>query len=501
VDETDGPETGHGKRETVTAMIDLRSIDAFIDDHFNAHLERMRAFVRQPSISGEGVGMTEMADLVAQTIREIGGTSEIVPTSGWPVVYGELHEGRPQTLLLYGMYDVQPVAGEAWTVPPFGGEVIDFEDLGPCVVSRGATNQKGPLAGLLSALQSIRTVAGRLPVNVKFVVEGEEELGSRHLPEFIDRQRDRLSADGTYFAAFSQDRTGKPILWLGVKGIVFFEMTCRGGGWGGPATRGIHGSQGAWIASPVWRMLHAMATMAGPDERIRIDGIYDRVHAPSPEDEAVLAALAETFDPSVTLRSNDVRRFKYDLRGVELLRRYLFEPILNIDGIAGGHFGPGTKTLLPHEITAKMHVRLVPDMEPEDVREKIVAHLARIGCADFDVRFEEGYPWAKMSPSAPISQAMIRTFRSFGREPEVWPNIAGSAPFYLFSRVLQQPFTMGGLGHGGRAHSPNEYATVDGLRRFEKSVARFLYEFASSEPSSTVSSPQRADQSAGAGAP
>lgn len=462
-------------------MEHLPQIYEYIDQHFDAHLERMRTFVRQPSISGEGVGMAEMADLVAQTIRDVGGRSEIVPTSGWPVVYGEIDEGRPKTLLLYGMYDVQPVAGEDWTVPPFGGEVIDFDGLGPCVVSRGATNQKGPLAGLLSALASVRAVAGRLPVNVKFVVEGEEELGSRHLPEFIDAQRERLRADGTYFAAFSQDRVGTPVLWLGVKGIVFFELTCRGGDWGGPTSRGIHGSQGAWIASPVWRMLHAMATMAGSDERILIDGIYDAVTPPTTEDEAVLAALEATFDPALTLRSNDVRRFRYDVRGADLLRAYLFQPILNVDGIAGGHYGAGTKTLLPHEVTAKMHVRLVPDMEPDDVREKIVAHLARIGCADFEVRFEEGYPWAKMSPSAPISQAMIKTFRSFGMEPQVWPNIAGSAPFYLFSRVLGQPFTMGGLGHGGRAHSPNEYATIDGLRRFEKSAARFLYEFASSE--------------------
>lgn len=459
-------------------MTDLGQIFDYIDKHFAAHLERMRTFVRQPSISGEGIGMAEMADLVAQTIRDIGGTSEIVPTRGWPVVYGELDESQPKTLLLYGMYDVQPVAGEDWVVPPFAGEVIEFDGLAPCVVSRGATNQKGPLAGLLSALQSVRSAAGRLPVNVKFVVEGEEELGSRHLPEFVGSHRDRLAADGTYFAAFSQDRTGKPILWLGVKGIVFFEMTCRGGAWGGPTTRGIHGSQGAWIASPAWRMLHAMITMAGSDERILIDGIYDAVKPPTAEDEAVLSALAQTFDQDLVLRSNDVRRFRYDAQGADLLRRYLFEPILNIDGIAGGHYGAGTKTLLPHEVTAKMHVRLVPDMEPDAVREQVTAHLAKIGCADFEVNFEEGYPWAKMSPSAPISQAMIRTFRSFDLEPEIWPNIAGSAPFYLFHRTLRQPFVMGGLGHGGRAHSPNEYATVDGLRRFEKSVVRFLYEFA-----------------------
>lgn len=460
-------------------MEDLSRIDAHIDEQFDRHLDRVRTFVRQPSISGEGVGMQEMAELVAASINELGGRSEIVPTSGWPVVYGEIDAGAPRTLLLYGMYDVQPVAGEDWMVPPFGGQIVDqFEDLGPCIVNRGIANQKGPLAGAFNALASVKSVAGKLPVNLKFVVEGEEELGSRHLPEFITRYKDRLRAEGTYFPAFAQDRSGKPIIWLGVKGIVFFELVCRGGNWGGPTTRGIHGSNNAWIASPVWRMVHALKTMVDEHERIAIDGFYKSVAPPTGEDEQVLDQLEKTFEPDIVLKSNDVRRFKYNLRGTPLLRRFLFEPQLNIDGLAGGHHGAGTKTLLPHEVRVKMDVRLVPNMEPEEVRDKIKAHLRKIGCADFELHLEEGYPWARMSPSAAISQAMIRTMSAFGREPEIWPNIAGSAPFYLFSRVLGQPFTMGGMGHGGRQHSPNEYATVDGIRQFEKSAARFLYEFA-----------------------
>lgn len=458
--------------------MDFKRVDAYIDEHFPQHLARVQRFVRQPSISGEGVGMQEMAELVAGSIREIGGSAEIVPTPGWPVVYGELDQGAPRTLLLYGMYDIQPVVGEDWLVPPFEGRVIPFEDRGECVVARGVYNTKGPLAGLFSALESIRAVEGRLPVNLKFMIEGEEELGSRNLPAFVERYRERLRADGTYFAFYAQEKTGKPVLWLGVKGILFFELACRGGEWGGPTARGIHGSLGALIASPAWRMIHAMETMTGPDERITIDGIYDRLIPPSAEDEGVLAGLAKTFDIALELRENEVRRPKHNLSGADLLRRYLFDPILNIDGIVGGHHGAGSKTLLPNEVRAKMHVRLVPNMEPDDVREKILTHLKKIGCADFAVHFEEGYPWAKMSPSAPISQAMIRAMRSFGLEPEVWPNIAGSAPFYIFSRTLKQPFVMGGLGHGGRAHSPNEFATLDGMRLFEKSVARFVAEFA-----------------------
>jgi acetylornithine deacetylase/succinyl-diaminopimelate desuccinylase-like protein len=456
----------------------MDDVMTYLDRHFDAHLDRVRAYVRQPSISGEGTGMAETAEMVRDSIRRLGGTAEIVPTPGWPVVYGELHAGAPKTLLLYGMYDVQPVEGEDWMVPPFAGEIVDLPDFGPSVVARGVYNTKGPLAQQFNVLESIQAVRGRLPVNVKFVIEGEEELGSRNLPGFVDAYRDRLGADATYFGFYCQDRGGKPMLWLGVKGIQYFEVSCRGGAWGGPRTRGVHGSNAVWVGNPVWRLLQALATMSDSAEQITIDGFYEDVVPPSPEDEELLRQLGETFDPASELWKWDAERFKYDATGVDLLRRYLYDPTLNIDGIWGGYTGPGMKTLLPHEVRIKMDVRMVPNMIPERVRARIRAHLAKIGRQDIQVHFFEGYPPAKTSVKEPVVQAMIRTFRAMGHEPEIWPHLAGSAPFYLFRQVLRQPFVTGGLGHGGRPHSPNEYATVAGMRLFEQSVARFLYAFA-----------------------
>jgi len=458
--------------------VEIERVFSRIDAEFERHLDRVRAFVRQPSISGEGVGMHEMAGLLRDTIVSLGGHSEIVPTPGWPVVYGAIDAGRPKTLLLYGMYDVQPVEGEDWMVPPFAGETVTLPEFGPSIVARGVYNTKGPLAGMFNVLEAIQQVDGRLPVNVKFVVEGEEELGSRNLPGFIEAYRDKLAADATYFAFYCQDPHGKPVLWLGVKGIQYFEVACRGGSWGGPRTRGVHGSNAVWVGSPAWRLVRALATMMDDEEQIQLAGFRDDIVPPSAEDEALLAALAKTFDPDTHLWSWDAERFKYAEDRVALLRHYLYDPTLNIDGIWGGYTGPGMKTLLPHEVRVKMDVRLVPNMEPERVRERIRAHLARIGRGDIAVHFYDGYPPAKTSVTAPVVQALLRAVRSFGLEPEVWPRLAGSAPFYLFSRTLGQPFAAGGLGHGGRPHSPNEYATVEGMRLFERSVARFLYEFA-----------------------
>ncbi len=456
----------------------VQQIFSHIDEVFDRHLDRVRAFVRQPSISGEGVGMQEMAVLVRDSIAALGGHAEIVPTPGWPVVYGELNAARPKTLLLYGMYDVQPVEGEEWIAAPFAGEIVDLPGVGRSMVARGVYNTKGPLAGLVNVLESILAVEERLPVNVKFVVEGEEELGSRHLPRFIDAYRERLRADATYFPFYGQDRHGKAVLWLGVKGIQYFEVACRGGAWGGPRTRGVHGSNAVWVGSPVWRLLRALGTMMDDGEAIQVYGLRDDIVPPSAEDEALLERLATTFDAATQLWMWDAERFKYPVQGADLLRRYLYDPTLNIDGIWGGYTGPGMKTLLPHEVRVKMDVRLVPEMEPERVRECIRAHFQQIGRGDFDVHFHDGYPPAKTSIHEPVVQALIRACRALGGEPEVWPHIAGSAPFYLFRRTLGQPFAAGGLGHGGRPHSPNEYATLEGMRAFERSVAQFLYEFA-----------------------
>jgi acetylornithine deacetylase/succinyl-diaminopimelate desuccinylase-like protein len=479
-------------------MAAREKIHGHIEDHFDQHLERVKAFVRQPSISADGTGMAEMAELVAAQIREVGGKAEIVPTPGYPVVYGEIDAGAPRTLLVYGMYDVQPVVGETWDVSdPFGGEVLDasteappesgeglggvLPDLGPCLVNRGVFNSKGPLIGFFNALQSFRASDQPYPLNLKFMVEGEEEMGSRNLPGFVEAYKDRLQADYAFFGFYAQDVKGKVIMHLGVKGILFMEMIARGGDWGGPTTRGIHGSNAVWFHSPTWALVQALSSMLTPDQKhILIDGFYDDIVSPSAEDEELLMRLAATFSPETQLQVNEVGRYKYDLTGVDLMRKYLYQPTLNIDGIISGHTADGTKTLLPHEARAKVDIRMVPNMRPERMLQLVEDHLARHGYADkVEAAVEDAYPPAKLRLAGnPAAVALLKTYRELGHEPEVWPHLAGSAPFYLFTEVLDIPTAMGGLGHGGRAHSPNEYVSLAGMKDYEKSVASFLLNLA-----------------------
>ena len=266
-------------------MTALERVQQHIEENFGQHLERTKALVMQPSISADGTGMAETANMVADLIREAGGQAEIVPTPGYPVVYGEIDAGAPKTLLVYGMYDVQPVVGETWDVPdPFGGEVLDLPGLGPSLVNRGIFNSKGPLAGFFNTLQSFRASGEPYPLNFKFMVEGEEEMGSRNLPGFVQSYKDRLQADFAFFGFFAQDLKGKVIMYLGVKGILFMELIARGGDWGGPTTRGIHGSNAVWFHSPTWALVDALASMLTTDQKhVLIDGFYDDIASPSAE--------------------------------------------------------------------------------------------------------------------------------------------------------------------------------------------------------------------------
>lgn len=459
--------------------IDLNQVYAHIDQSWDEHLKRTQKFIQQPSISATNTGIQEMAEMVAEEIRALGGEAQVMPSAGHPIVYGHVDVGAPRTVLIYGMYDVQPVEGEEWLVDPFSGDVVDLERFGPCMVSRGIMNSKGPLIGTFNAMQSLKSVAGTLPVNLKFLVEGEEELGSRSLPAFVEQHKDLLTADAAFFPFYSQDLTGKVVQWLGVKGLVFLELVCRGGDWGGPTTRDVHGMNAVWFHSPTWSLVHALSTMLSADQQhILIEDIYNEVAPPSAEDLELLETLATSFDETTQMKDYEVRRFKYNISGVDLLRRFLYEPSLNIDGLISGHPGEGMKTVLPHEARAKIDIRLVPKMDPSRVVEQVRRHLDKHGFGHIEVRQQSGYPWSKSSVSDQANTAMVETYRSLGFEPEIWPLVSGAAPFYLFTQTLGIPVAMGGLGHGGRQHSPNEYATIEGMKLYEKSAAAFVVDFA-----------------------
>lgn len=461
-----------------------------IDVHLEAHVAACQRLIRQPSISPQNVGVRECAEMLRNALLKLGCQhAALAETPGQPVVYGELWQDAPKTLLIYGMYDTQPVDDLAgWSLPPLEARLVEKPPWGRCIVARGSVNSKAPLQGFLNAVASIRAVEGKLPVNLLFVLEGEEELSSRHLPYFIDRYQEKLRrADAVLFPFALQDADGKALIWPGTKGILYFELECSGARWGrGPKAYDVHSSWKVILDSPAWRLTHALSTMTTPDgNTVTIDGFYDNVRPPREDEVALARQLAATWNPEAYTKLWQVDRF-VDHESVEaLVRRYYYEPTLNIDGIWGGYTGEGSKTVLPHKITAKLDCRLVPDQTPEEIEGKIRAHLDRRGYEDIELRRIGRGMWSQTGFDEPIVQAAMRAYRRLGVEPELQPRNVGFFPAYLFNGPpLRLPMVVAGLGHGGRPHSPDEYFVIDGgdgvagLAGCEKSHAATLYEYA-----------------------
>jgi acetylornithine deacetylase/succinyl-diaminopimelate desuccinylase-like protein len=440
------------------------AVYAYIDAHQAEHLENLRRWVRQPSVSAQSRGIPEMAGLLADDLRRIGFREvERVPTSGHPGVWGFYDAGAERTLVIYMMYDVQPEE-TGWSVPPFDGAVVDRE-LGRVLMARGATNQKGPERAFLNALESILATEGRLPVNLMLAAEGEEELGSPHYPEVIDRYEARLrTADGVFFPLNAQDPTGAVSLPLGVKGIVTFELEARGGGRGGPTRAEIHSSLKAIVDAPAWRLVQALAALTTPDgNTIRVPGYYDAIRPPSLEEQRLVNGVARGWAgrEDGLRRSLGVERFTSGVSGRDLLARWLFTTTININGLWSGYTGPGGKTILPHVATARLDSRLVPDQTPDAQLDLIRRYLDAQGFADVEVRKLSGYPPAQTSVEAPFVRAAIRVFNKYGATPSVAPRLAGSAPYYVFTDRLKLPMVAGALGHGSGAHAPDEYMVIE----------------------------------------
>jgi acetylornithine deacetylase/succinyl-diaminopimelate desuccinylase-like protein len=452
-----------------------------LDSRFSEGLESARALMRQPSVSATGEGIAECAEMVRKMMADAGFTTRLWSQGGHPLVIGELDVGAPVTLIEYEMYDVQPVGDlDAWKSPPFSADLREMPGVGTCVVARGAANSKGALANHLFTWKTIRDV-DEMPVNVTILAEGEEEISSANFIEYVRTHRRDLRADAAIADDYSEDLRGVPTIYLGVKGCLYLTLWSRGNrAAGGPMEAEIHSSDAAWVASPAWRLVQALNTLVDSDQRPSIDGIWQDVRRPSKVEVAMVRRLAKTFDPQAWLEEGRVAKFKYNLPKSELLLRYLYEPTVNICGIHGGYVEHGgTKTVLPHEAYAKVDIRLVKDMTVAGTLRKLRAHLERRGFGDLRIEVHGPYGPARSSPDSWIARAAIDVAETHGKAPEVWPSSGGTMPAFAFEEHLRIPWVSTGLGHGAHAHAPNEYASIDGMRRFMAGEASLVYAAAS----------------------
>jgi acetylornithine deacetylase/succinyl-diaminopimelate desuccinylase-like protein len=469
----------------------LSAVQAEIARRRSEDIGRLQEWIRQPSIAAEGRGMEEGCALMMKLAREAGFQQVArVPTSGQPAVFATLDAGAPRTIGLYFMYDVKQVDPAEWSSPPWDAAIVDKPGFGKAIVGRGAVNQKGPQAALLSALRAIQASGAKLPVNLVLVAEGEEEIGSPHFREVILRPEVaaalRRCTGGVFMPGAGQDPDGGVTVSLGAKGVVELELVASGAKWGRGPAKDVHSSTRAFLDSPAFHLVQALATLVTKDGDPAIEGFAAAARPPSQEQRAMLDTIAARLREETFKKSLAAQRWAHDLPWRAALERLYFAPTVNIEGLVAGYTGPGGKTVLPNRAVAKLDLRLVPDMTFDGAVAALEAHLARQGFGDIEVNPSGGYDPTSTDAGAALIRAEMAVYRRAGLDPVLVPRNAGSYPGYVFTgEPLRLPSGHFGLGHGGGAHAPDEYFVVEPSNprvaswdRAVRSYADYLYELA-----------------------
>lgn len=452
-----------------------------LEERSSRTLDDIRQAIRLKSVSKTGEGLDTMADWLVSYIEHLGGTARRHPGVHFPIIEGELASpSATRTLLFYELYDTQPASPEGWICPPFEPATAELDGVGPALVGRGAFNSKGPLVAFLAVLAAFHESGTNLPVNLRFVIEGEEEIGSPSLKDYLQANAHELrQCDAAFIPYFSTDSRGRTALRLGFKGLMLLELSVRGGDWGGPGGGDIHAMHAPWIASPAWDLVHALASLEDRDGNLCLPGLREKTRGPDAGDRHLLTELAFRFPIDTFLEELEARRFRHDLPPAELYERLMFSPSLNIDSIAANPPTSGEEpaTAIPQSARAFLDLRLVPDMDVDSTVRMLRSHLDAAGFEHVEMEIKNAYPWAKVSASSEAVQCLFTACQRHADSVAYWPIHQGAAPLYLFSQLLGLPFAVGGLGHGGRSHAVNEYITLEGLDLFQRSMASFLIEF------------------------
>jgi len=439
------------------------ALSSYLEAHANDAQVLLEVLCRQPSVVAQNLGMAEMADLIEMLLGEIGfQTQRLYAEGAPPAIYGELRGRSDYTILLYNHYDVQPPEPlELWHTPPFEPTVRDGK-----LYARGVSDNKAEIASRLIAIRALRAVYGDLPITLRWIIEGEEEIGSPHFGAIAQTYSTLLQADGCLWEGSGFDPTHRPQLGLGTKGLLYVQLDVQGTG------IDAHSGSAPILPSAAWRLVQALATLRPPEGQIRIPGFYDAVLPPS---AAQMSAIIDQPDQDMELReAYKVERFVDDLSGADLREREAFTPTCNIAGLVSGYTGEGSKTVLPAKAMAKIDFRLVPEQDPQDILAKLQAHLATAGYSDIRIT-----AFGKADPVVtPIDNPFVKRIATIaesfaGKRPSITPIAGGTLPFlgdlrrYVGVPGLAAPDNPVYWGSG--AHAPNEHIRLDDLDR----AARF----------------------------
>jgi acetylornithine deacetylase/succinyl-diaminopimelate desuccinylase-like protein len=454
--------------------------DRYVDRHARSFTERLQALCRMPSVAARGTGMRAMAEAVEQLMQRVGGgTRAFRMGTGYPIIYGECG-GGPRTFVVYGHYDVQPVGHLMdWSAGPFAASIVDGK-----LYARGAANSKGDLLARLGAVEAYQKTFGKLPICLRFIVEGEDGLGSPSLYRFTAEHPELLQAEGCIWDEGYLDTKERPVISLGFKGITFLELRAQG------ARTDLHSKWGAIVPNPAWRLVQALATITSPKGVITIDGFSSRIAPISSEDLQALKAIE--LDEAGLKREFRISGWVHAMKGQALVREHIFGPTCTICGIQTGHTEAGAKTVLPSTAMARLDFRLVPDLTPELVVKLLREHLNVRGFKDIEVIELGSAPLAKSSANSRVARAATDSaLEVYGTPPIVYPMDPSSGPVGAVCGAGNPPTPVASFGTsyaGSNPHGPDEHIRLDDFLQSIKFIGRVIHRLGetNTEPKSAV---------------
>ncbi len=457
----------------------MKDIIAYIEQNHERYLEELKEFLRIPSISTDPTRrpqVKEAAEFVIDQLKKAAiNKVESVLTGGHPIVYGEHFESESKpTVLVYGHYDVQPVDPvELWESGPFEPAIRDGE-----LYARGAADDKGQLFIHFKSAEAFLKTHGRLPVNIKYLIEGEEEVGSPHLDSFIESHRELLKADAVMISDTAMFGRGIPSICCGLRGLVYCQIDVNG------PKQDLHsGCFGGPVANPAFVLSRILAAMKNRQGRVTIPRFYDDVRVLTQREQQEFASLP--FDEANYRKQLGVQQLSGE-EGYTTLEQLWARPTFEINGLLGGFTSEGAKTVLPAKAMAKVSMRLVPDQEPQKIEELFADYVHSLAPGSVEVkitRMQSGKPWLAALDHPALLAAAKAIEKGFGRRP-VFQREGGSIPVVAtFSELLGLPSVLMGIGlPDENAHAPNEKLDLDNFYQGIKSAAYFLDEFSQITP-------------------
>jgi len=447
----------------------MDGVKAYVREHMEQFLDDLVRLARQPSVAASGEGIAECAATVAELFKTAEATVSVFRQEGAaPLILAEFPGASSRTLLFYDHYDVQPPEPlEEWTTPPFQPTVR-----GGKLYGRGVCDNKGNLISRLSAVKTLQAVRGQLPCRVKFIIEGEEEIGSVHLEDYVAAHRGALAGDACIWESGSRDTKERLLLTAGIKGDCYLDLSLD------VTAVDMHSSYGAIVEGAAMRLIWALATLKDPATgRIRVPGFYDRVRPPTAREREIAGRLP--FDEAEFTTVFGVKVFIGGKSGAAALHDLLFMPTCTVCGFLSGYTGPGSKTVLPRRATAKVDFRMVPDQDPVEIATLVGRHFAEQGFADISSRLLGGEHAYRSNLDDPFIRLVTRVAsEATGREALLYPTSPGTGPMYPVGTILGIPIVSVGLGYwGSRGHAPDEHIRLLDFEETVYMMARIIEAF------------------------